>query len=134
MTAQTFILPETGRERIADNLRTFVMQAFPGKRVRVTVERATKRRSLDQNAYIWGCVYPTIRDALGIDIDDVHEYMLGEWSGWEEHIVFGRKRLRPRRRSAKLSTVEFADYVAFIQQRAAEHGVYIPDPGERVAA
>lgn len=130
MTTQTFRLPATNRERIADNLRDFVMSALPGKELRVEVCEYRKRRSDDQNRYLWGVVYATLRNATGQPADDWHEYMLGEWAGWEETALFGRKRLRPLRRSSKLSTVEFADYVAFIQQRAAENNIYIPDPGE----
>jgi hypothetical protein len=128
--SQTFIIPPENRERIADNLRAFVMQALPGKRLRVEVSEHRKRRSDDQNRYLWGVAYKTLRDATGQEAEDWHEYMLGEWAGWEEYELFGRKRLRPTRRSSKLSTVEFADYVAFVQQRAAENGIYIPDPNE----
>jgi hypothetical protein len=88
-----------------------------------------KHRSDQQNRYLWGVIYPTITKTLhGWTADDVHEYMLGEWSGWETLEGLGRKRLRPIRRSSKLSTSEFAEFVGFIQQRMAEHGVYIPDP------
>lgn len=125
---QMFELPPEGRERIADNLRAFVLKAFPGKRVKVSVEQFRKRRSNEQNRYLWGVCYKALRDATGQDAEDWHSYFLGEWSGWEEYELFGKRRLRPLRRSSKLSTVEFADYVAFIQQRAAEHGVFIPDP------
>lgn len=93
-----------------------------------------RTRSNEQNAYLWGVCYAALRDATGQDVNDWHEYMLGEWAGWEEHELFGRRRLRPVRRSSKLSTVEFSDYVAFIQQRAAENGVFIPDPDMRIAA
>ena len=93
-----------------------------------------KSRSNDQNAYLWGVCYAALRDATGQDVNDWHEYMLGEWAGWEEHELFGRKRLRPVRRSSKLSAAEFSDYVAFVQQRAAENGVFIPDPDMKVAA
>jgi hypothetical protein len=58
--------------------------------------------------------------------------MLGEHFGWETLEGFGRKRMRPIRRSSKLSTMEFQDYVAFIQQKAAELGIVIPDPNEEV--
>jgi len=134
MNTQTFILPPESRERIADNLRAFVLSAFPGKRVKVTVELARKSRSHEQNAYLWGVVYETLRQATGQPAEDWHEYFLGEWAGWEECALFGKRKLKPRRRSSKLSTVEFSDYVAFIQQRAAENGVYIPDPNERMVA
>lgn len=50
MAAQTFILPPTDRERIADNLRAFVLSALPGKRLRVEVKRYVKRRTVEQNA------------------------------------------------------------------------------------
>ena len=128
MNAQTFIVPETDRERMLDRVRTFLTSALPGKRLVVEVKAYRKRRSDEQNRYLWGVCYKALRDATGQDADDWHEYMLGEWSGWERFEMFGKQRLRPMRRSAKLTTVEFADYVAFIQMRAAEHGVYIPDP------
>lgn len=133
MPAQTFILPTTERERIADNLRAFVLAALPGKRIKVTVEEAKKRRSDEQNKYLWGVVYPTILQSGQLDgwtAEDVHEYLLGEIYGWETLAGFGRKRLRPIRRSSRMNTVEFAEYVAQIQQRMAALGIYVPDPNE----
>lgn len=89
------------------------------------------RRSHEQNRYLWGVAYATVLQHLpGWDAEDVHEYFLGEWSGWETLEGFGRKRLRPVRRSSRLSTVEFSDFVGFIQRTMAERGVIIPDPGE----
>lgn len=127
--AQTFVLPEAGRERIADNLRAFVMAALPGKKLRVEVCEYRKRRSQDQNAFLWGVVYKTLADATGNEADDLHEFFLGEWGGWDVIDVMGQKRKVPKRRSSKLTTVEFAEFVAFIQQRSAETvGVFIPDP------
>ena len=60
--------------------------------------------------------------------EDVHEYFLGEHFGWETLDGLGRKRMKPLNRSSKLSKMEFVDYVAFIQQKAAEMGIVIPDP------
>ena len=134
MSGHTFILPPDDRESMLARISAFALAAYPGKRVKVSVEQYQRRRSDDQNRYLWGVVYATLRDATGQDADDWHEYMLGEWAGWEECELFGRKRLKPKRRSSKLSTGEFADYIAFIQQRAAENGIYIPDPNERLAA
>lgn len=130
MPSQAFVLPPepSDREQIAANLHAFVMKALPGKTLKVTVEEAKKRRSDDQNRYLWGVCYAALRDATGQESEDWHEYMLGEWSGWESYKLFGKARIRPIRRSSKLSTTEFAEYVAFIQCRAAEHGVFIPDP------
>lgn len=95
----------------------------------VAIEEKKPKRSEHQNRYLWGVVYKTVCDSLGgWDADDVHEYCLGECFGWETLEGFGKKRLRPIRRSSKLNKQEFADYVAWIQRHMAEKGIYIPDP------
>lgn len=100
----------------------------------IEVKRVVRRRTCEQNRYLWGAVYKTICEHLeGWEPGDVHEYCLGEWGGWEKIEGLGRKRLRPIKRSSKLSTAEFAGYIAFIQQRMAEHGIYIADPMEHAA-
>lgn len=132
MTAQAFILPPdpADRGRIADNLRAFVVQALPGKRLKVTVAEAKKRRSDEQNRALWGVAYKALTDATGNDAEDLHEFFLGEHFGWQVTEVMGQKRRTPLRRSSGLSTVEFAEFYNFIQRRAAEAGYYVPDPGE----
>jgi hypothetical protein len=95
----------------------------------VKIEEKKPKRSENQNRFLWGVVYREICKHLeGWDAEDVHEYMLGEWSGWETLEGMGRKRIRPIRRSSKLNKQEFADFVSFIQRKAAEHGIFIPDP------
>ena len=130
---QTFVLPKTDRARIADNLHAFVLAALPGKDWRVEVGEYRKRRSDEQNRYLWGCVYPAILKGGGEQLggwtaEDLHEYLLGEIFGWETLEGFGRKRLRPIRRSSKMTTVEFAEFVGQIQQRMAVIGIFVPDP------
>jgi hypothetical protein len=97
---------------------------------RVEVVEHKPTRSTQQNKYLWGLVYPTILKAgklEGWTAEEVHDYCLGECYGWETVVGFGRKRIRPIRRSSKLSKQDFTDYIAFIQQRMAEHGIYIED-------
>lgn len=126
---QTFRLPKTDRERIANNLRAFVLSALPGKELRVEVCEYRKRRSQDQNAALWGLAYKTLSDATGNDPEDLHTFFLGEWGGWETIQVMGQVRRVPKRRSSKLTTVEFSEFYSFIQQRSAETvGVFVPDP------
>ena len=88
-------------------------------------------RSLEQNRYLWGCVYPTvIRDGQleGWTNNDLHEFFLIDCFGSEVIEGFGRKRHRPLHRSHNLSKVEFVDYVEHIMQFCAERGIVIPDP------
>lgn len=113
------------------NACRFIQGLSADKSWRVTVEAAKSRRSVQQNRYLWGVCYAAFMPHLpGWDAEDIHEYMLGEWSGWETVEGFGKKRLRPIRRSSKLSKQEFCDFVDFIQRKGAEHGVYVPGPNE----
>jgi len=142
MIAQSFVLPEINRDRIADNLRAFVLAAVPGKRIRVTVEQYRKRRSDEQNAYLFGVAYKALCDATGYDVADVHEFLLGEHFGWtDKRVPKSRKfpdgiervpvRSTTRDASGKrsvLTTMEFAEYVDHVQRFAAQHGIFIADP------
>ena len=130
MNKRSFVLRagDPWRGNIRANLSSFVDRLPESKSWRIEIGEYHKTRSSEQNRYLWGVCYATLRDATGQDVNDWHEYMLGECFGWEEYEMFGRKKLRPARRSSRLSTAEFADFVAFIQQRAAENGIYIPDP------
>jgi hypothetical protein len=129
---QTFTLPKgLPRDKQLERVGA-VLRALPvDKAWRIDVIEQKRTRSDPQNRYLWGVVYPTILSAPGLDgwdANDVHEYLLGEHFGWELIEVFGKKRQRPIRRSAKLSVSEFMAYIEFIQRKMAEHGIFIPDP------
>ena len=127
---QAFPVPATGRQAAAQRIAAFIESAVPGKPLRVTVEVAKRQRSDPQNHALWGVAYKALKDATGNDPSDLHDFFLGEHFGWEVVEVLGQKKRRPVRRSSKLSTVEFSEFYAFIQQRAAECGYYVPDPNE----
>lgn len=103
----------------------------------VTIGPVKTERSDAQNRALWGCAYKTLRDATGNDPEDLHTYFCGEYFGWTEYEVMGRKRMRPRRTTTRdeygkrdvITTLQLSDFYAFIQQRAAETvNVYVPDP------
>ena len=121
---------DPARERILANARQFLAMLGKDRSWQVEVSEWRKTRSSEQNRYLWGVAYARLAEATGQPADDWHEYMLGEHYGWETVEMFGRRKLRPMRRSSKLTTVEFAAHVEFIRARAAEFGIYIPDPTE----
>lgn len=103
----------------------------------VEVKERKRTRSLQQNAFLW-MTYDTIlkeapEELQGWTRDDLHEFFLIDHFGHEVLEGFGRKRLKPLKRSSKLSTVEFMEFVAHIQQFMAERGVYLPDPNEELS-
>ena len=131
MPKRTFILPRLlARDKaicnIVDALEDLPMAE--GWRVEICPHKST--RSLAQNAYLWAVVYPYILEHGGEAIGgyrdtDLHEYFLGEMWGWEMIEGLGRKRLRPKRRSSKLSKTEFSNYIALIQEKMAPLGIVI---------
>lgn len=134
--SQTFILPkQTDRTRQIERIAA-TLKGLPQDRPWVlSVVEKVATRSDPQNRYLWGVVYPTILQAGGETLagwtkEEIHEYFLGEHFGWEVLAGFGVKRRRPVRRSSKLSKLEFADYIAFIQNKMAEVWIYVPDPNE----
>lgn len=130
----SFTLPATAdRASVLSKIVAFAQKLGADKRWRVTIEPYKKTRSREQNAYLWGIVYPLILEHLpGWTAEDCHDFFLIEHYGSEVIEGFGRKRHKPIKRSSKLSTVEFMEHVEFIQRFMAEKGVYIPDPNEDV--
>lgn len=132
MKAETFTIRKGGElTRLVSYLGTLLRD----KNLKVTVAEHRNNRSEQQNRYLWGVCYPAILKHLpGWDAEDLHEFCLGQWSGWEVLEGLGRKRLKPLRRSSKLTTVEFMEFVDHIQRTMAEKGIYVPDPNEEIAA
>ena len=106
------------------------------KPLELTAEVKRSRRSLEQNNYLNGVCYKIFLEESGLSEqgwrrDDIHNYFLGEYFGWESLEAFGRKRLRPVHRSSTLKKDEFSGFIDYIHQKAAEYGVVIPDPEEQ---
>ena len=94
-----------------------------GKDVEVTVAQRKKHRSNEQNSYYWGVVIELISAETGFTPQEAHDAMrvkfLSDMSGDMPRI----------RSTTELTTVEFMDYIAQIQQFASEFlGIFIPDP------
>ena len=134
MTESTVILPALKpRPAVIERLSRFLASLPPDKAWRVTVSEHKQRRSDQQNRYLWGVAYPAVLEGGGESLrgwtaEDLHEYFLGEHFGWEVVEGFGKRRQRPIKRSSRLSKTEFSDFVAAIQLKAAELGIFIPDP------
>jgi len=106
------------------------LQKIKGKRALVTVEPERKRRSLPQNAYMWGVVYPCIAEWSGHDVDEIHEAMKALHLPARETALPTGEVLNVPGSTARLDSAEFTDYLGRVKRWASEQGLYIPEPDE----
>ncbi len=104
----------------------------PEKDYELTLCETKRTRSLSQNRLLWS-LYQQIIDRggeamQGWDRDDLHQFFLGNFHGWDKVKLFGQTRMRPMGRSSNLSKQEFSDYVDSIVRFMAERGVVLDLP------
>lgn len=93
------------------------------------------RRSNDQNALAW-VLYQQILDRggeamRGWSTQDLHDFFLIQHFGADKIEAFGMKRLKPKRRSSRLTKSEFSDYLETIVRFMGEQGVVLDMPGDQ---
>ena len=133
MTQQTFILPH-GKEA----LMAFIDRLPMARKWKVVVDLYKKTRSNEQNRSLFGVAYKAIREATGNEVDDLHTLFCGEFFGWVECDVLGKRKMKPSRTTTTneagkrevISTLEFMDFYAMVQMKAAEFGIDVPSPNE----
>ena len=112
-------------------LRSY-LRSVDGKAIEAVIRPKRNKRSIDQNAWIWGVAYPLLGECLGYDRhehDQLHYALLAECFGTTYDQRFGRDI--PRVTSSKMTTKEFSDYMEWlVRWSASEHGCIIPLPGE----
>jgi hypothetical protein len=124
---------------IWDDLHGFqsYLRGLAGKRVRVVVSRETKGRTLPQNSWLWGAIYPAIADWSGHTVDEIHAVMK-DMHGLKTLVTMapagegrfpGQRQTLVPRSTATYTTEEFSTYVERVRAWAAMQGLNIPDPG-----
>ena len=111
---------------IPDNAIAFKKDFYirEGAKVVVSIEPYRKKRSNDQNEYLWGVVYDLIHESSGHTPQEIHEIMKHKFLMTYTDIG------DYARSTTKLSTVEFMDYVEKIRVWANDYNIYIPLPNE----
>jgi hypothetical protein len=124
----------TSADAMAAAVTRMVQGLAPDRVWAVEVSEWKKPRTNQQNAYLWGVVYPMVLEAGGEALagwtrDDLHEYFLGEVWGWETLEGFGKKRLRPLKRTSRMTAAEFTEYLHGIENRLMDLGIGpLPEP------
>jgi hypothetical protein len=137
---QRYTLNANGPERgqVLANAVAFLQRLPFDRGFTLTIEPATKRRTKKQRGALFGVAYAAIMEATGLrgtrDKEDLHQFFCEEYFGYIEATSVSPRR--PKRTTTKneagepdeISTVQALDMYAFIQQRAAENGIDVPDP------
>jgi len=102
------------------------LSGLEGKRFELTLQKERHARTLSQNAYYWGVVIEILRNHFGYESDEMHEALKFKFLK-----KFEDSDLVTVGSTAKLSTVEFCEYIDRIMEWAAsEHRIIIPTAGE----
>jgi len=107
---------------------TALLAFKPDTLVTLTISKARKARSQEQNRYYWGVVVKMLGDHFGYELEEMHSELKRKFNPRPSRLdpseTFGGT-------TTKLSTVEFNDYLDRIVRWAAmEYQVVIPDPSE----
>ena len=134
---------DTGEIMLPAKLRAEVAARFKGKQIEAIFRKKKKTRSSEQNRYYWGVVVRMVAEGFADlgnpvspdsdeDLHTVHEYLkrrflkpitAADANGEVHELGYS---------TANLSTSEMMDYIAQVQQFAAEFlNTVIPDPGEQ---
>ena len=119
------------------------MKSFAGQTISIKIKKYRKQRSNKQNSYYHSCVIPFVKDGLinmGFEArllsnENVHHLLREKFLKEDLSVSDGEHSgefVTVVKSTTELTTTEFMDYIADIQQWAAEFlGIYIPDPGEQ---
>lgn len=114
------------------------LESFNDKEITLTVEKKKNSRSILQNNYYWAVCVPMVREGLKqtgwkLSKEETHEFLkykflfkeiVNEDTGELKKIKLG---------SSELTTTQFMEYIADIQQFGAEDlSISIPLPNEQV--
>lgn len=134
---------QNGKINLPSNFRDWVLKAFEGKEIRVTVKEYRMTRSNRQNAYYWGVVIPHMVAgfvSLGNNWlnpenkehqEMVHEILKDRFLSNGQEIIVGKETVKTRPTTTTANTLEMHDFIERIKLFAHETmGILIPDPGE----
>lgn len=128
------VVSDDGTRLSLDGQSKSRLKALAGQHIDIRPVKRT--RSLEQNAWVWGVAYLHLADTLGYDrheIEDLHYGLVAKWGG--EHFDKRLGAMVPNKRSSKLTTKEFSDYMEWLVRFAAQEcGCVIPLPDEADAA
>lgn len=102
-----------------------------------TIKKVRKPRTLDQNAWLWGCIYPMMLDGLidagweFTDIEQVHEFFKSQFTVDKVINKYTGEIIEFPSSTSKMDTVVFTTYCEKLREYSNEYlNIDIPDPNK----
>lgn len=99
------------------------------------VKKVRKPRSLDQNGWLWGCIYPMLLDGLidagweFTDTEQVHEFFKSQFTSDRVINKHTGEIIEFPSGTSKMDTVIFSTYCEKLREYALEYlNIDIPEP------
>lgn len=103
-------------------------KTLKGHDVEVVIRKKRDPRSLDQNAFWWAVPVAIMAEEWGVDPEQAHYLLLGEWKGWTDGPL---GRMANCASSSKLTREQFSELITWVLDYGPrEWNCYIPTPGE----
>jgi hypothetical protein len=132
-----------GTINLPSRFREWVLRAYEGKEIRVTVKEYRDTRSDRQNAYYWGVVVPHLVAgfvSLGNSWlnpqnkehqEMIHEILKERFLANGVELVMGSEVIKTKPTTTKADTMEMHQFIERVRMFAMETmGVYVPEPNE----
>lgn len=128
---------ENNKIKLYDDFRfNELKESLNGKDIELSIGETGRKRSNQQNRWLWGVAYKIIGNYIGErDLEKVHELCKQEYpqrDKLEINLKDGTtKTVEFPTSTAKMNTLEFCNYMEWIIQWGAEFlGCQIPEPNE----
>jgi hypothetical protein len=89
-------------------------------------------RSGQQNKAYFKLIVETLAKECNTNKDAMHKALAGEFLGFDIVEMPGGNVISVPKSTQELTTIEFINYVEKIQRYAAENGLVLPDPKEKI--
>jgi len=93
----------------------------------IEIKKAKSERTLSQNNYLWAVVYPTVAESSGHTPAEIHDVFKRMFLT-PRFIKYKDKEIKIPGSTARLTKVEFGEYIERVRAHVAEDGITIPDP------
>ena len=114
-----------------ENALQFINALDPNKKWAIEIKEYRRKRSNEQNRYIHAVPLMLISEFVGETVEEMKEYLCGEFTGWEDYTVMGRKKQRPVKTTSQMNTKEMTDFIEWMQWFGSSTlNLYIPSPNE----